>query len=68
MRVSKVVEESGLTRALLAEDSGLHEQSLNSWIAGRRNPTPESMHQLADGLVKRARVLLDLAEQLKKWT
>jgi hypothetical protein len=65
MKVARIIRESGLTRARIADDSRIPDATLGSWLAGRRNPTPESLDLLADGLVARARKLLELARQLK---
>lgn len=68
MKISRIVEKSGLTRAQIARDADLSEGSLASWMAGRRNPTPESLVQLRDGLLARAKKLMELAEDIKEWS
>lgn len=66
MLVARIVDQSCQTRAQLARDAGLSEDTLWSWITGRRNPSPERLRQLAAGLRGRAQKLLDLAEELEK--
>lgn len=63
--VSTVIERSGYTRSQLAKDAGLSRAALNSWTAGRREPQPESLRQLAAGLRRRAGVLEALAGELE---
>ncbi len=66
MLVKEVIQESELPKALLARDANLSWDALNSWLAERRTPQPESLHQLAEGLRKRAARLEELAERLDK--
>jgi hypothetical protein len=66
MLVREIIAESELPKALLARDAQLSPDALNSWIAERRVPQPESLHQLAEGLRKRAARLAELADQLDK--
>jgi hypothetical protein len=62
----KVIQASGLPRALLARDSGLSRATLEAWLAGKREPQPDSAARLAAGLRARAAELLKLAEQLER--
>ena len=64
--IRKVIAESELPKAVLARDSELSYAALNSWIVGARDPRPESVKQLADGLRARAARLVELAEDLDK--
>lgn len=64
MMVRKVIQDSGLSRALIARDSGLSWSALNLWIAKKRTPQPESVRQLATGLRTRAAKLEALAAEL----
>jgi hypothetical protein len=65
MMVRRVLQESGLSRALIARDSGLSWSALNLWIARKRTPQPESVRQLATGLRSRAAKLEALAAELE---
>src|SRR5690606_18633923 len=64
--VRDVIRESGLSKALLSEDSGLSRHTLRSWIVERTAPTPDSLHQLAAGLRSRAAKLSELADELDR--
>jgi transcriptional regulator with XRE-family HTH domain len=64
--VREVIEESGLPRTLIAEDANVSRASIIAWLAGTRTPQPESVAQLADGLEKRARLILTLVARLRK--
>jgi hypothetical protein len=66
MLVKQVIRESDLPLTLLAKDSNLSRAALNTWVSQRRIPAPESVHQLAEGLRKRAARLVELADQLDK--
>ncbi len=67
-RVQKVVREaireSELPRALLARDAELSRAALEAWISGIRTPQPESVGQLAEGMMRRAQQLQQLAVRL----
>jgi hypothetical protein len=64
--VREVIEESGLPRTLIAEDAHLSRATIITWLAGTRTPQPESVSQLADGLEKRAKLILTLVTRLRK--
>jgi hypothetical protein len=64
--VREAIEESGLPRTLIAEDSHLSRATLITWLAGTRTPQPESVAQLADGLEKRAKQLQLLITRLRR--
>ncbi len=66
MLVKEIIEGSDLPLTLLARDADLSRDTLNSWVSQRRIPAPESVHQLAEGLRKRAARLVELADQLDK--
>ena len=66
MIVRKVIKESGLPKTVLSRDSAISTAALNSWVVGVRSPQPNSLRHLAGGLEKRAELLRDLAEQLRK--
>jgi transcriptional regulator with XRE-family HTH domain len=64
--VREVIEESGLPRTLIAEDANLSRAAIIAWLAGTRTPQPESVAQLADGLERRAKLILTLVARLRK--
>jgi transcriptional regulator with XRE-family HTH domain len=64
--VREVIEESGLPRTLIAEDANVSRASIIAWLAGTRTPQPESVAQLADGLERRANLILTLVARLRK--
>ena len=66
MLVKDVIQESELPKALLARDANLSWDALNSWLAERRVPQPDSLHQLAEGLRKRSARLAELADKLDR--
>lgn len=66
MKVKEAIQESGLTRAQIARDSGLSEDAVWSWEAGRRTPSPESLLRLAEGLRKRSGWLDRIAAELER--
>ena len=67
--ISKLVEEAIDSAAgsveTLASDADLSPHSLWAWVAGRRNPTPENLANLAQVLEARSAKLADLAKQLR---
>jgi transcriptional regulator with XRE-family HTH domain len=63
--VREVIEESGLARTQIAEDAHLSRATLITWLAGTRTPQPESVAQLADGLERRANLILTLVARLR---
>jgi transposase-like protein len=69
-RISRAIEralsEGPFTIQQLADEAGISYDTLYSWVKRRRVPRPENVQQLASGLVKRAYMLLDLAEELKE--
>jgi hypothetical protein len=64
--VREVIEESGLPRTLIAEDANVSRASIIAWLAGTRTPQPDSVAQLADGLEKRAKLILAQVARLRK--
>ena len=68
--ISKLVEEAMNHAAgsvkTLASDANLSPHSLWAWVAGRRNPTPENLANLARVLQARSSKLADLAQRLRK--
>ena len=66
MLVRRVIQQSEIPQAVIARDAQLSRASLNSWLAERRTPQPESLKQLAGGLRARAARLVELAEELDK--
>lgn len=68
MIAKRIIQESELPKALLARDSNLSRATFNAWYAegkAARNPTPDSLQQLAAGLRARAAKLENLAAQLE---
>lgn len=63
--VAEALIESELPRTLVARDSGLGRASLEAWISGLRNPSPESLAQVADALEARGERLLKLAGRVR---
>lgn len=66
MLIRRVVAESGLQQAQIASDAGLSYAGIRAWLKGEREPQPDSIKKLADGLRKRAAKLEKLAAQLDK--
>jgi transcriptional regulator with XRE-family HTH domain len=64
--VREVIEESGIPRTLIAQDAHLSRATIITWLSGTRIPQPDSIAQLADGLERRAKVLLSLVARLRK--
>lgn len=64
--VREVIDESGLPRTLIAEDAKVSRAAIIAWLAGTRTPQPESITQLADGLERRAKLILALVARLRK--
>jgi DNA-binding phage protein len=63
--VAEVLRESELPRTLVAKDAGLGRATLESWLSGLRNPSPESVAQIASALEKRAKQLQRSAAKLR---
>jgi len=64
--VSEALLESELPRTLLAKDARLGRATLEAWISGLRNPSPESLAQIADGLEQRGKRLQRLAARIRE--
>lgn len=64
--VREVIEESGLPRTLIAEDANVSRAAIIAWLAGTRTPQPHSVAQIADGLERRAKLILTLVARLRK--
>jgi hypothetical protein len=62
--VREVIQESELPRTLLARDAELSRAALEAWVVGARTPQVESVEQLANGLMRRANQLQNLAVRL----
>lgn len=61
-----VLEESGVTLRQLAEDAGLNYGTLRVWARGKRNPQPENLRQIAEGLRVRSARLTELAGKIER--
>lgn len=66
MIVRRAIQESGLPKAVIAQDAHVSRSTLDSWIAGVRRPRGNSLRHLAQGLRARAARLVELAEALDK--
>lgn len=64
--VVEALHGSELPRTLIAKDAQLGRATLESWVAGLRNPSVESFEQVATGLETRAERLQRLAGMLRK--
>ncbi len=64
--VTEAILESELPRTLVAKDAGLGRATLEAWISGMRNPSRDSLAQIADGLERRANRLQRLALRIRK--
>lgn len=63
--VVEALRESELPRTLLARDAQLGRATLESWVAGLRNPSEESVAQVASALEGRGERLQRLAGRLR---
>lgn len=63
--VVEALHASELPRTLLAKDAKLGRATLESWVAGLRNPSAESVAQVATALEQRGEHLQRLAAQLR---
>ena len=66
MGVAEILHESELPRTLIAKDAELGRATLESWLSGLRNPSPESVAQIASALEMRGERLQQLAARLRK--
>ncbi len=66
MQVLEAIQESELPRTVLARDARLSPATLASWIKRRSQPRPNSVHDLADGLERRAAKLQEIAAGLRQ--
>jgi predicted transcriptional regulator len=64
--IAEILRESELPRTLLAKDANLGRATLEAWLSGLRNPSTDSIAQIAYGLEQRAERLQHLAKQLRK--
>ncbi|HEX8390967.1 MAG TPA: helix-turn-helix domain-containing protein [Longimicrobium sp.] len=63
--VADALQESELPRTLVAKDAGLGRATLESWMSGLRNPSAESVRQIAAALEKRAGRIQQIAARLR---
>lgn len=63
--VRRALKECGVVLNVLAQDADLAPLTLTAWTVGRRAPRRESARALADGLDRRARKLMQLADTLR---
>jgi transcriptional regulator with XRE-family HTH domain len=59
-------ERTGLSQHEIARLGGLSYATLHAWVNGRRNPSPESVRAIADGLDKRGSDLEQIAAELRR--
>ncbi len=64
--VVEALHESELPRTLLAKDAQLGRATLESWVAGLRNPSEESVAGVAAALEARGERLQRLARELRQ--
>jgi transcriptional regulator with XRE-family HTH domain len=58
------MEDTGLSVRRIADDSGIGYDALASYRLGRREPSPETVLQIADALEKRAEKIRKVATRL----
>ena len=63
--VEEIINAAAGTVNQLASDADISVHSIWGWLAGRRNPSTDSLLKLADALDVRSEKLADLAEQLR---
>jgi len=71
MSVQKVIQETGLPRAMIARLAGVNEATIWAWLRptdadAARAPSPESMRKLAAGLGAYGEKLQALADALRR--
>ena len=49
-KLSKIIAEKGITQIQLAEDSGVTQPAISSYLSGDREPTLRSIAKMADAL------------------
>lgn len=63
--IQRVLDEGTASVEDLAREAGLSPHSLWAWANERRNPSPESLRQLADALEGRSGRLKEISGQLR---
>jgi predicted DNA-binding transcriptional regulator AlpA len=64
--IQRALEAGPFSIQQLADEAGISYDSLYSWAKRRRVPRPENLRQLAVGFDRRAEVLRDIAEELRR--
>ncbi|MDP9349203.1 MAG: helix-turn-helix domain-containing protein [Gemmatimonadota bacterium] len=64
--IQRALEEGPFSIQQLADEAGVSYDSLYSWAKRRRVPRPENLRQLADGFGRRAEMLQNIAEELRR--
>lgn len=64
--IAEILLESELPRTLVAKDAELGRATLEAWLSGLRNPSAESVAQVASGFEQRAAHLERLAARLRR--
>ncbi len=65
-QVLRIIKKSGIPRVQVARDAHVARGTLDAWLAGNRTPKSASLHHLAHGLERRAQVIAELAEEMKR--
>lgn len=63
--IQRVLDEGTASVEDLAREAGLSPHSLWAWAKERRNPSPESLRQLANVLERRGELFSGLADELR---
>lgn len=64
--IADAIKDSEIPRTLIAKDAALSRAALESWMSGLRNPSEESVEQIAAALEHRAEVLNTVAARLRR--
>lgn len=62
-----VVERSKIPQAELARLSGISYATLHAWLNGKRNPSPDSLRKVAEGLDRYGSEMQGLAGEVREW-
>lgn len=65
-RLDKMLKDENISKSILAEDLGIHVNTLRCWILGRSNPTLTHLYRLVEYFGDSVDLLGELFPELKE--
>ena len=65
-RLDKMLKKENITKSILAEDLGIHVNTIRGWVLGRSNPTLTHLYRLVEYFKDSVDLLDELFSELKE--